>query len=81
MFYDKKLTEGVKVTDDVLVENEKIPTHAYLKIKLLESNIGLGNSDSAAIKQIASEIEGVYIDEKESEQELLVYDESYIFMN
>lgn len=78
LFYDKKLTEGVKVTDDVLVENEKIPTHAYLKIKLLESNIGLGNSDSAAIKQIASEIEGVYIDEKESEQELLVYDESDI---
>lgn len=77
LFYDQKFAEGVKVTDEILNENQKIPTHAYLKIKLLESNIGLGNSESSAIKQIVSEIEGVVVDD-EGEDALLVYDESDI---
>lgn len=78
LFYDKKIIDGVKVTDEILLENEKIPTYAYLKIKLLENNIGLGNSESFAVKQIANEINGVFGIEEVEKQELVVFDESDI---
>lgn len=77
LFYDKKIVSGAKMTNDVLLENQKIPTYIYMKIKLLENNIGLGNSDSNAVKQIAEQINGVVsiveeIDEKEKSEQTVV---------
>lgn len=56
LFYATKLEEGVKISEEILDENEKIPTFVLMKIKILENSIGLGNSESFAVKQIANEI-------------------------
>ena len=78
LFYDKKIVGGVKVTEDIRLENEKIPTYIFMKIKLLENSIGLGNSDSAAIKQIASELKGIQTFEEEVPEAEVVVEESKI---
>ena len=56
MFYDTKFADGLKVTQDILNEIEQIPTGVMLKIKLLENSIGLGNSETFAVKQIINEV-------------------------
>ena len=78
LFYDKKIVGGLKVTEDIRLENEKIPTYIFMKIKLLENSIGLGNSDSSAIKQIASELKGIQTFEEEVPEAEVVVEESKI---
>ena len=56
LFYDKKLIDGVKISDDIIEKTEKIPTFVNLKLKMVESKLGLTNGDSSVIKQIASDI-------------------------
>ena len=56
LFYDKMINEGVKITDDILEGNNKIPTFVSMKIKLLENAIGLSNSDSDVVRQLADEL-------------------------
>lgn len=56
LFYDKKLIDGVKISDEIIEKNEKVPTFISLKLKMVESKLGLTNSDSTVIKQIASDI-------------------------
>ncbi len=81
LFYDKKFVSGIKVSEDIKIENEKIPTYIFMKIKLLESNIGLGNSDSGAIKQIAAELQGIEVFEEEFEEtaEVVKEEANYIY--
>ena len=56
LFYDTKLQEGVKIPPEIIEENRKVPTFIYMKLKLIEARLGLGNSDAQTIKQIASYI-------------------------
>ena len=77
LFYDKKIVDGIKISEEILSENKKVPTFVLLKIKLLENNIGLSNADSPAIKQIADEINGKVSVEDETDQTVIV-DESDI---
>lgn len=71
LFYDTKFADGLKVTQEILNENEKIPTGVMLKIKLLESSIGLGNSETFAVKQIINEVNKA-IGEQPIEKEMSV---------
>ena len=54
LFYDKKMISGVKIENDIIDKHSKIPTFVQMKIKRLESMVGLENADSFAIKRIAS---------------------------
>lgn len=72
LFYDKKMQEGVSVSEDIIENNKKIPSLIALKIKLLEDKIGFGNSNSLVIKQISSYIEEeVKYDEDDAPVELV----------
>lgn len=64
LFYDKKIQEGVSISEDIIENNKKIPSLIALKIKLLEDKIGFGNSNSLVIKQISSYIEEEVKEEK-----------------
>jgi len=77
LFYDRKLADGIKISEEILSETKKIPTYVLLKIKLLENNIGMGNSDSVAIQQIVDEINGVFGVEPIAEENVIL-DESDI---
>ncbi len=57
LFYDKKIQEGVTISEEIIENNKKIPSLIALKIKLLEDKIGFGNSNSLVIKQISNYIE------------------------
>lgn len=56
LFYDKKIIDGVTVSDDIIENNEKIPTFINLKLKMVEAKQNITNGDSLVIKQIASDI-------------------------
>lgn len=56
LFYATKLQDGVRIPQDIIESNRKVPTYVYMKLKLLESRLGLGNSDAGTIKQISSYI-------------------------
>lgn len=64
LFYDTKMTDGAEVSQEIRSNTQKIPCLIELKIKLIENKLGLGNSDSTVIKQIAN-----LIFEKEEDQE------------
>lgn len=63
LFYDKKINSGVKIDEDLLAKHGKIPTYVCMKIKRLESFVGLENSDSFAVKQIANSLGKIEIED------------------
>ena len=63
LFYDKKIQEGVSISEEIIENNKKIPSLIALKIKLLEDKIGFGNSNSLVIKQIFNYIKEEIKDE------------------
>lgn len=69
LFYTTKFADGLKVSDEILDENEHIPVCAMLKIRILENAIGLSNSESFAIKQIINAVNGT-LGEDVIEQEI-----------
>ena len=58
LFYDKKLTDGAEVSPEIQERTQKIPCLIELKLKTIENKLGLGNSDSKVIKQMADIIFG-----------------------
>ena len=56
LFYDKKIQDGVKIPEEVLTEDNKIPTTTLIKFKLAESNINADNCNAQTISQIAEAI-------------------------
>lgn len=73
-FYNAKIAEKFKDTKE-LEEFERVPTLVNLKLKLIEENNGLGNSDAKVIKDISQII---FAKEKSFEREDLVLKESDI---
>lgn len=61
IFYDKKFGDGAKVPEVILEKYSKIPLLAYVKLRLLETQTGLDNSDNSVIKNIA---ENLFADDK-----------------
>lgn len=59
LFYGKTFNENTKVTDEIIENYSKIPSLVCMDLKQIESNIGLSNADSSAVKKI-SEIVGEY---------------------
>ena len=66
LFYDKKIQDGISISEDIIENNKKIPSLIAMKIKLLEDKIGYGNSNSLVIKQISS-----YIQEEVKDDEIV----------
>lgn len=58
LFYDKKMTDGAEVSPEIQERTQKIPCLIELKLKTIENKLGLGNSDSKVIKQMADLIFG-----------------------
>ena len=58
LFYDKKMTDGAEVSPEIQEKTQKIPCLIELKLKTIENKLGLGNSDSKVIKQMADLIFG-----------------------
>lgn len=56
LFYDTKLQDGVKISQEIIEENRKVPTYIYMKLKLIESRLGLSNCDAQTINQISNYI-------------------------
>ncbi len=89
LFYATKLHDGVKIPTDILEKNRKVPTFVYMKLKLIESRLSLGNSDTQTIKQLAKlilsyeetgsfdQIAGISMQEDPQEQEVQVEDCTY----
>ena len=71
LFYDRKIQDGITISEEIIENNKKIPSLVALKIKLLEDRIGFGNNNSTVIKQISS-----YINE-----EVKAYDSSMVVEN
>ena len=61
IFYDKKIGDGAKIPEVILDKYSSIPLLIYIKLRLLEVQTGLDNSDSPAIKKIADML---FADEK-----------------
>ena len=57
LFHATKLQDGIKIPTDIIENNRKVPTYVYMKLKLIESRLGLSNSDAPTIHQIAKLIE------------------------
>ena len=53
LFYATKLQDGVKIPQEIIEKNRKVPTFVYMKLKLIETRLGIGNSDASTIKQLA----------------------------
>ena len=57
LFYETKIQDGVKIPEDIIENNRKVPTYVYMKLKLIESRLKMGNSDASTIKELAKVIE------------------------
>ncbi len=57
LFYETKIQDGVKIPEEIIENNRKIPTYVYMKLKLIESKLKMGNSDASTIAQLAKVIE------------------------
>ena len=57
LFYETKIQDGVKIPEDIIENNRKVPTYVYMKLKLIESKLKMGNSDASTIAQLAKVIE------------------------
>lgn len=57
LFHATKLQDGIKIPIDIIENNRKVPTYVYMKLKLIESRLGLSNSDAPTIHQIAKLVE------------------------
>ena len=57
LFYETKIQDGVKIPEEIIENNKKIPTYVYMKLKLIESKLKMGNSDASTISQLAKVIE------------------------
>lgn len=57
LFYATKIQDGVKIPDEIIENNRKVPTYVYMKLKLIESRLKMGNSDASTIKELAKVIE------------------------
>lgn len=53
LFYDKKMTDGAEISSEIQEKTQKIPCLIELKLRTIENKLGLGNSDSKVIKQMA----------------------------
>lgn len=53
LFYETKIQDGVKIPQEIIEQNRKVPTFVYMKLKLIENRMGLGNSDAPTIKQLS----------------------------
>ena len=79
LFYDKKLSDGAKISNDIIESTQKIPTFIYATLKLAERYAGIENCDFEIISKITSDIS-----EKESkisgtkQEDVLVINESNI---
>lgn len=73
-FYNPVYVEEFMKSDEIECF-EKIPTLVNLKLKLIEANNGLGNSDAKVIKDISQVI---FVEEKQFEQEDFILKESDI---
>ena len=76
LFYGKKFKDGMKVGDEILNENSKIPVYVALKLKMIENRIGAENSDSQVVRHIAARILGD--DHAELKPDTIIIDESNI---
>ena len=56
LFYDKKIQDGVKIPEEVLTQDNKIPTIMAVRLKLAESKINADNCNAQTISQIAEVI-------------------------
>lgn len=56
LFYATKIQDGVKIPEEIIENNRKVPTFVYMKLKLIESRLKMGNSDASTIKQLAKVI-------------------------
>lgn len=75
LFYDKKSKGKINYEALTIDKCSYIPTLVNLKLRLIESGSGLGNSDAKIINNIANSI---FVDEKENEKESLVLSDSDI---
>ena len=57
LFYETKIQDGVKIPEDIIENNRKVPTYVYMKLKLMETKLKMGNSDASTISQLAKVIE------------------------
>lgn len=57
LFYATKIQDGVKIPEEIIENNRKVPTFVYMKLKLIESRLKMGNSDASTINQLAKVIE------------------------
>ena len=76
LFYDKKLTDGAEVSLEIQERTQKIPCLIELKLKTIENKLGLGNSDSKVIKQMADIIFGR---EEEKPEKVVIHSSDIIY--
>lgn len=76
LFYDKKIQDGITISEDIIENHKKIPSLIALKIKLLEDKIGFGNSNSLVIKQISNYIKEEVKSDEALAEEVQVVEES-----
>lgn len=58
LFYGKTFNENLKVPQELLQNNSRVPYFVEMSLKLMEHRLGLENSNSATIKSLATAIKG-----------------------